>query len=445
MKLEPWPEEVDGGALLDAIVRVAREYLVLPPGGAEAIALWSLFAHAHDAFNISPILGVSSPTHECGKTTFLILLEFLVPSPLQTSNVTPAPLFRAIEKWHPTLLVDEMDTFLGTQEELRGILNSGHNRRAAHVLRCEGESFEVRKFSTWCPKILAKIGKFPPTLYSRSIRIELQRKPPGVEVKHLREDRPARLVDLARQCVRWAQDNMRALKAADPEMPEALFSRSADNWRPLLAVADLAGADWPARARRVAAASCAKAKDETAAIVLLEDLRALFEARAADRLHSDDIVVALHELDDRPWSEWGKARRPISKHQLCEMLKPFGLQAKQLRIGAENKNGYELETLNPVFERYLSPDTPSQVSTSLQPLPAKALRGIQVPTKNEAVEGQKARKPLQANECREVESQQGGNGEISPDYPELPEFLDRRRPADGDPFASTKDEKWGMK
>jgi len=35
-------------------------------------------------------------------------------------------------------------------------------------------------------------------------------------------------------------------------MPASLYGRAADNWRPLIAIADLAGSEWPARARRVA-------------------------------------------------------------------------------------------------------------------------------------------------------------------------------------------------
>ena len=38
--IEPWPEPVDGDDLLDRIVALAHRYLVLPEGGAEALALW---------------------------------------------------------------------------------------------------------------------------------------------------------------------------------------------------------------------------------------------------------------------------------------------------------------------------------------------------------------------------------------------------------------------
>jgi hypothetical protein len=124
---EPWPEPVNLARLLDDISRVARTHLVLPKGAAELLALWVLHAHAHDCFDISPVLAITSPTPECGKTTCLTLLCALVPRPCPASNITAAALFRAVEKWQPTLLIDEADTFLKNSDELRGILNSGHS------------------------------------------------------------------------------------------------------------------------------------------------------------------------------------------------------------------------------------------------------------------------------------------------------------------------------
>jgi putative DNA primase/helicase len=164
-------------------------------------------------------------------------LGAVTPRALPSSNVTPPVIFRVVEKYGPTLIVDEADTFLADNNELRGILNSGHNRRNAFVLRCEGDSFEPKVFSTWAPKAIAKIGRMPPTLHSRSIRVELQRKTPGESVEPLRADRIAHLEPLLRRAARWAYDNEDTIKRREPEIPEGLYSRLADNWRPLLAVA----------------------------------------------------------------------------------------------------------------------------------------------------------------------------------------------------------------
>lgn len=130
--------------MLDQIAAAASRHLVLPAGAADAVALWILHAHAHDTAAISPILAFTSPTPECGKTTAPILLSALVPRPLPASNITAAAIFWGVEKWMPTLLIDEADTFLRDSDDLRGVLNSGHCRSGAFVIRTHGKDHEPR-------------------------------------------------------------------------------------------------------------------------------------------------------------------------------------------------------------------------------------------------------------------------------------------------------------
>ncbi len=65
-----------------------------------------------------------------------------------TSNTSAASIFRIIERFQPTLLLDEADTHLKNNDELRGIINSGHHRTAAYVLRVAGDELEPKLFST---------------------------------------------------------------------------------------------------------------------------------------------------------------------------------------------------------------------------------------------------------------------------------------------------------
>jgi hypothetical protein len=163
-------------------------------------------------------------------------------------------VFRVVEVARPTLLVDEADTFLPGNDELRGVLNSGH-RRGGSVIRVVGEAMEVREFSTFAPAAIAMIGHLPGTLADRSIAISLKRKRADEPVDSFRYDRTQELDQLARMCARWAADNIERLRAADPAVPANLYNRAADNWRPLLAIADAAGGEWPRRAREIAAAT----------------------------------------------------------------------------------------------------------------------------------------------------------------------------------------------
>jgi hypothetical protein len=400
---EPWPWPVNGAELLSALAEAVKCHLVVPAGAAEAVALWVLHAHLHETAAISPILAVTSPTPECGKTTLLTILGALVPRPLPASNITAAALFRAVEKWQPTLLVDEADTFLRSSDELRGVLNSGHNRMAAYVIRTVGDDHEPRRFGTWAPKAIALIGKLPATLASRSIHVELRRIAPGEEVVPIRADRLHHLEPLARKAVRWALDNELTIGSAEPDMPKALAGRRADNWRHLLAIADAAGGDWPERARRAAETLSGSDSGETAAIMLLADIEDIFKLRAADKIASKDMADALAELEDRPWAEW-KAGKPITPNGLAKLLAPFKIKPKQLRFpdGRTGISGYTHDAFADAFTRYL----PDQTSTPLHSRDPAASGAPQTSTRKPAVEFPDRRKSSNFADCRGVEVQE---------------------------------------
>ena len=251
--IEPWPEPVEGAELLDDVCNALRRYLVLPEGSAETLALWAVHTHAYECFAHSPRLAITSPEKGCGKTTTLDVIGELVARPLPTSNATTAAIFRSIEKARPTLLIDEADTFLKDNEELRGVLNAGH-RRGGQIIRTVGDDYEPRQFSTWTPAAIAMIGRLPDTLEDRSVSIALRRRRPTEKVQQFRSDRTQDLKQLARRIARWCDDNHHALAGHDATAG-TLVNRSADNWRPLFAIADIAGGRWPEHARTVANAA----------------------------------------------------------------------------------------------------------------------------------------------------------------------------------------------
>lgn len=360
---DPWPDPVVGEPLLSELVRTVGRFLVLPSAAHTAVALWTVHTHAHDAARVSPILAATSPEKRCGKTTLLTVLLGLVRRPLPASNITTAALFRAVEKFRPTLLIDEADTFLREREELRGIINSGHGRSTAVVVRTVGDDHEPRTFSTWAPKAIALIGDLPATLEDRAVVLTLRRRRQDETVDELRLDRLDELEDLRRRAARWAADHHHALAAADPAVPPELHDRARDNWRPLLAIADAAGGEWPQRARAAALELSGQAGDGDApGVLLLDDLRRLFSERSLDRLASSDLVETLATMEDRPWPEWRRGQ-PITQRQVARLLKPFDVAPKQMRLGLEKVRGYELADLEDAFSRYL----PSEAVQPVQP------------------------------------------------------------------------------
>jgi putative DNA primase/helicase len=233
--VEPWPEAVATADLLQALQEIYRKHVVLPEHGAMAMALWCLHAWTIDAAYVSPFLMLTSPEMRCGKSTVLSLLYRTGPRTTFAANISSASVFRYIEACHPTLLIDEADTFARDDETLRGILNSGHTRDTAFVIRCEGDDNTPKEFSTWAPKAIASIGKLAATLRDRAIILPMRRKKPGERVAKLRAQDGEPFISLRRKAARWAGDNLEALKAARPELPEELNDRAQDNWEPLSA------------------------------------------------------------------------------------------------------------------------------------------------------------------------------------------------------------------
>jgi hypothetical protein len=278
--LEPWPDPVDGATLLNDLETAFTKHVVLPEAGATVIVLWLLHAHVVNALDISPYLVLSSPEKRCGKTTTLSIIGALTPRTLAASNVSGAALFRAIEKYEPMLVVDEADTWITDNPELRGILNSGHTRSTAFVVRCVGDNQDPRLFNTFCAKVVALIGELPATIDDRSLVLTLRRKKKE-KVERVRLAKlPTQMTQLRRQAARWAMDHLEKLREAEPEMPTDLDGdRATDNWRPLLAIADLAGGDWPTKARTAAGvvSGTGKREDSSEAVQLLSDLRDLYQ------------------------------------------------------------------------------------------------------------------------------------------------------------------------
>src|SRR4029077_15747650 len=89
--------------------------------------------------DITTYIGIESPEKRCGKTTLLSVLAELVNRPIVAANISSSAFFRVIEEMRPTLLIDECDTFIQGNDELRGILNAGYKYKTAFVVRVANE------------------------------------------------------------------------------------------------------------------------------------------------------------------------------------------------------------------------------------------------------------------------------------------------------------------
>ena len=357
------PDRVIGRNLLDIIVDAITRHVILPTGAAEAIALWTVATHATDAFDIAPILAVTSPTKRCGKTNLVLILQAIVRNPQVASNISASALFRLIDQSHPTLLIDEADTQLPGNEMMRSIVNAGHTRKAAKIIRSVGKDadYEPRVFDVFGPKVLAGIGSLPSTIEDRAIQIRMRRRTRQEQVEPLRQDRIDQQIGwIGNEILDFITPYLDELRDADPPVPAGLTSdRARDNWRPLFAIADVVGGDWPRRARQAASLLSGDIEEEIG-ILILQDLRGFFTERDANRLSSAEIVNRLIQLEERPWATWNYGK-PLTARDLSKLLKPFGISPREFRIRDKVLRGYERQDLDDAFDRYL-PETATSVT-----------------------------------------------------------------------------------
>lgn len=351
--VELWPEAVNGVEILDAIAKRFENYVVLPEGAADMLALWCAHTHVFKFFQISPRLNISAPTQECGKTTLRNCASLFCARGVRTDNMTTAVMFRLVSGHSPTILADECDKWLFINEGLLGLICSGHEKGGA-VMRCEGDSNELRKFGCYAPFVLAAIGALPSQLHSRSICIRLERakreeikKRSRFDLEHVEYE-----TELNRKLARWITDNRERIESCDPKLPEHLFNRIAGNWRPLFTIAEAAAGDWPKRcANALMKLTTREDEAENLRVMLLGDIK---EVLTGDRTFSKDLIDALAEMKDRPWPEVCRGK-PITERWLARNLGAFGIRSRNIRIGDKQAKGYELADFAEAFERYVLP------------------------------------------------------------------------------------------
>ncbi|HHJ40067.1 MAG: hypothetical protein AXA67_02165 [Methylothermaceae bacteria B42] len=411
---KPWPDPVDGAALLDELRAVYTRHLVLPDHAAEALALWTLGTYIYNSFRIWPKLLVTSPEKRCGKSTLRETLEAVARQAMPTSNITPAALFRTIDMAHPTITIDEADAFLADNDDLRGIINSGHTKRGAFVIRCDGDDNQPKRFSTWAPMAIFMIKLPADTIVDRSIVIQLRRKLPSERVERMPLDLDERCLPIRRRCVRWAEDNAEKLKRADPDMPQHGNDRALDNWLPLFAIAEAAGGEWPVNVRLAFNGLETLDEDDGIGPLILRDIRTVFTERRIERMFSRELVAALIEIEESPWAEWRRGK-PLTQNSLARLLKPFGIRPHIIRIGPDIAKGYEFDRFRDAFARYIADETvtnheknafslttPFQTVTPLQPRKHAGYSDFQTVTQNKDVTVEKPLKAAPQADCNGV-------------------------------------------
>ncbi|HHP0278007.1 DUF3631 domain-containing protein [Acinetobacter baumannii] len=352
--VDAWPEPVDGSALLDELEKTIKKYIVAEPCIYTAASLWIVFSWCIDAMKIAPIACITAPEKRCGKSQFLHLIGCLVRRPQTVVNITTASLFRMIAEYTPTVLIDEADTFIKNNEELRGLLNGGYDRQSSYVVRLVGDEHKLKRFNVWGAKALSGIGHLPDTLKDRSILLELRRKKREEKVERLRRAPEEVFRRLRQKLYRWSLDNIEELKQAKPTLPNELNDRAQDNWESLLAIADCVNEKWGEKARKCAILMNSSDQDpQSVGEALLADIKRNFDERAVDRMSTEDLIEGLcHDLESR-WRTYDYGKW-ISPRQLANRLKAFRIKPCTIRTKKGTCKGYMREDFTDAFSSYVA-------------------------------------------------------------------------------------------
>lgn len=379
--VEAWPEPVNVSNLLDDTLATLLRYVVMDEEQAIAATLWIAMTWVIDSVHIAPLALITAPEKACGKSQLLTIFGYLVARPLPAANSTASFLFRAIEAWQPTVLIDEADTFIRENDELKGLVNAGHTRANAYVGRtvAVGDSHEPRMFYVWGAKAFAGIAlakHLPDSTMSRGVVIMLRRKLAHESVERLRHADRRGFVSLASQFARFAIDYEAEIRNARPHLPDQLGDRDQDNWEGLLAIAGCAGAEWIARA--TAAALKLSNAGETAVSTgneLLADIQEVFARKQVTKISTVDLIAALVSDEEAPWATYNRGK-PISPRQLARQLANYGIASKTVRMGPHTTpKGFDFAQFTDAFARYLVPPPPDfshPCNASPAPLPLKA-------------------------------------------------------------------------
>jgi hypothetical protein len=361
-ELQPWDTMIVPYELFDELSTAFKSFIKLTDEQADAIASWVILSYfvekpeEQQLLDYLPILNISSPERQCGKSTLKDLIYELVPRPLNTENCTEAALFRLINAKMPTLLIDESENFIH-RPELRTILNGGYQKTGV-VHRQGGKTWEeTQQFSTWCAKCITGIGTLHDTLQSRCITIRLKRKLNTDQVLRkniVLKDDPEFFLNLKRKIIRFYLDYNNEILNKQLEMPLELDDRSQNNWEGIYKIASVIDEKCLARIKTASISLGKNAlSEDSEGIQLLKDIKEICnDDPEVSAFPSGALTICLNKMEDKQWISYNR-HRGIDQSQLSRLLKPYEIHPKQQKIDGRNIRGYKRDDFEDAFKRYL--------------------------------------------------------------------------------------------
>lgn len=373
---KPWHTDVDLLETIREIENVIRRVMVCEERYVTAAAYYIAATWFVDYVQYAPYAVITAPAKQCGKSVMLDLMRRLVRRPYTMSGKpSEASIYRTLDASRPTLLLDEVDTYLSNADELQGILNGGISKEVALVPRCEKDksgNIVTRNFKTFGFKIMSGIGadRCGSALVDRAIVLRLSRKTHNdkrEKLRHIPKDQwEAMRSKLMRLSLEYA-DAVEKASASPVDMPEALGDRDCDKWEVLFILADLSGEDEGRRLRNVACEIAGEDSGDTWQADLISDaaeivMKAMesgggltLNFGSAGQIHvgitdggmygecilSTPLHQALTLNPDGQWKEFGRTGRALPQSLMTRTIKEHGVKAAKLKK-ANGQMGFQI-------------------------------------------------------------------------------------------------------
>jgi hypothetical protein len=352
---------IDGAAVLDeARAFMARFVIASSPAVLDAMTLWAAHTWAVDpateelAWSTTPRIAFISDEPESGKTAHMEMMGLISRKAELTPDATGASMCKGIRERHPVYMVDETDLLFGAgaaAKSVRTVLNSGY-RKGACIDRVAGlqSTFSAAAVAGLASSFMGNASLKPTR--TRCVIVWCAPPPPGVKRERYRDKLHEALGLATGEALgEWVASRVTDMITTWPDLEEdfgeELDGRVLDIWEPLVAVADTAGGDWPARAR----AACRefvmgdtdRAPVGTPRMRLLADIRSAWP-EGADRMASADLTSALLALEGQPWaSMWN----PVSA--LREIPALTGIAPVKVKLDGRAVQGYYRSDFEPLW------------------------------------------------------------------------------------------------
>jgi putative DNA primase/helicase len=367
--------------ILEDVEEFLRRFITYSEHDSIAVTCW--LAHTYLIHDMpdgthTPRLAILAPKKECGKSTVLDITGLLLKDSVASINISPAALYRMVEKNKSVIQLDETDQ--RSLEDKLELIHAGFKKgKSATVYRCNEEG-EVVAFNVFGALMFAAIdkGQILDTTSSRSICIRMPEDPNAKPFRLRLYGEEA--TKLQQRLEEWCLSIRDKAQEYVPEMPSGIVGRKADKWEILFTIADLTDADrdnatpttpatpvlrWGARVRQAALALEGKEKDVTESTdgeLLRVDINyIIYNNNILDKyMWTEDLIKHLSTENDK-WKYYNGVglEKQITGDQIRRLLRPYGVRPEKdpIRMRGDKKRGYEVAKLrlpNPRSETHVA-------------------------------------------------------------------------------------------